>query len=384
MVRLTLALVCASACALVGRWLPPASLIADVSIAAGGIVSASFLLSWAAEAAQTDISASLATGILALIAVMPEYAVDAWFAYRAGRSPIDAGYAAANLTGSNRLLIGVGWPLVFLVVAAGARRKGELGARRLRLDRRRRLDVVFLGLAGAFSFRIVHAARIDRIDTAVLLAAFVAYVWLLGRQPREEPTLSGVSAALARLPLARRRVSVALTFLIAAATVIALARPFADSLLAAGSALGVNRFLLVQWIAPLASESPELLVAALLAWRSQADAALGTLLSSKVNQWTLLVGSLPIAYRIGGGDGGLPLDGRQTEEILLTAAQTLFGFALLSRLTLRRWHVIALLLLFAVQLALPLRAERVSLAIAYLVGAGAVLLIEQLDRVKRP
>ena len=44
------------------------------------IVGAAFMLSWAAEVAQLDISAGLAIAILALIAVLPEYAVDFVFA----------------------------------------------------------------------------------------------------------------------------------------------------------------------------------------------------------------------------------------------------------------------------------------------------------------
>ncbi|MGZ8585673.1 MAG: sodium:proton exchanger, partial [Actinomycetota bacterium] len=40
------------------------------------IVGAAFMLSWAAEVAQLDISAGLAIAVLAFIAVLPEYAVD--------------------------------------------------------------------------------------------------------------------------------------------------------------------------------------------------------------------------------------------------------------------------------------------------------------------
>ena len=72
------------------------------------------------------------------------------------------------------------------------------------------------------------------------------------------------------------------------------AEPFAGALVAGGKELGIDEFLLVQWLAPLASEAPELLVAAVLALRGHDDSALGMLLSAKVNQWTLLVGSLPI------------------------------------------------------------------------------------------
>ena len=49
------------------------------------IVGAAFLLSWAAEVAQLDISAGLAIAVLAVIAVLPEYAVDLVFAWKAAR-----------------------------------------------------------------------------------------------------------------------------------------------------------------------------------------------------------------------------------------------------------------------------------------------------------
>ena len=50
------------------------------------IVGAAFVLAWAAEVAQLDISAGLAIAVLALIAVLPEYAVDLVFAWRGGEA----------------------------------------------------------------------------------------------------------------------------------------------------------------------------------------------------------------------------------------------------------------------------------------------------------
>ena len=38
------------------------------------------------------------------------------------------------------------------------------------------------------------------------------------------------------------------------------------------------------------------LVAGLLAWRGRAAKGMGALISSKVNQWTLLIGTLPLAF----------------------------------------------------------------------------------------
>ena len=81
------------------------------------ILGAAFLLSWAAEVFQMDVSQALALALLALIAVLPEYAVDAVFAYQAGQDPVVAqeGYAVANMTGANRLLIGLGWSSIVLL-----------------------------------------------------------------------------------------------------------------------------------------------------------------------------------------------------------------------------------------------------------------------------
>ena len=83
---------------------------------------------------------------------------------------------------------------------------------------------------------------------------------------------------------------------------------------------GIDEFILVQWVAPLASESPEFILAGLIALRGRYDAAMTILISSKVNQWTLLIGSLPLAYSISGADvSPLDFDARQSEEVFLTA-----------------------------------------------------------------
>ena len=96
----------------------------------GAVVGASFVLAWAAEAAQIDVSGSLAVAVLAVIAVLPEYAVDLYYAYTAGHVPEYTQYAAANMTGSNRLLMGLGWPVVVLVSVLVARRASGRKARR--------------------------------------------------------------------------------------------------------------------------------------------------------------------------------------------------------------------------------------------------------------
>ena len=90
--------------------------------------SGAAFLSRAAEVAQMDISQSLALAFLALISISAGYAVDMVFARKAGKElalPLAqqqgyAGLAAANMTGANRLLIGLGWSAVVLITGRAA------------------------------------------------------------------------------------------------------------------------------------------------------------------------------------------------------------------------------------------------------------------------
>jgi cation:H+ antiporter len=342
----------------------------------GAVVAAAFLLAWAAEAAEVDISGNLAVAILALIAVLPEFAVDLYFAFTAGHEPRYEAYAAANMTGSNRLLIGFGWSLAALVFIWGARRRGER-VRGVDLKPERRIELVFLGLASVYAVVIPLTRQIAWYDSIVLIGLFAAYMWRVGHTPQEDPDLIGVPAALAALPSHRRRPIVIGLFVFAAAVVLAAAEPFAEALIGTGEVLGVDEFLLVQWLAPLASESPELLVAALFAFRGKGDKGLGTVLSAEVNQWTLLVGAIPVAYTLGGGDGSLPLDPRQHAEFILTSAQAVLGFAVLANLRMSRWEAITMMALFVVQFAIPDPNARMLLAGAYLLIGVGILLVQR-------
>jgi len=207
-----------------------------------------------------------------------------------------------------------------------------------------------------------------------LLGWFGFYLWRLAHGPVEEPDLIGTAAALGSLPRRTRRTLVPVLLAIAAAVVLLCAEPFATSLIHAGTELGVDRFLLVQWLAPLASEAPEFVVAILLASRGKGAAAIALLISSKVNQWTLLLGSLPLASLAGGGGTSLVLDGRQVEEMLLTATQTLMGVAMLLALQFHRRAAAALLVLFVVQFPLTATEPRLVLSGVYLLIAAGLLI----------
>jgi cation:H+ antiporter len=354
-----------------------------------GVVGAAFLLAWAAEALQLDVSQGLALAVLALIAVLPEYAVDFTFAIKAGEDPDKyAPLALANMTGANRLLIGVGWSLVVLLAAwritRVARAQGYKGPldTDVTLDRPHAIEISFLAVATIWSLQLPLKQTITPLDAVVLIGLFIVYAARISRAPAEEPHLVGPAELIGRLPDGRRRVVIAAILLFSAAVILISAEPFADALVTTGEEFGISTFLLVQWVAPLASEAPELLVAGLFAWRLNTNGGLGTLVSSKVNQWTLLVGSLPVVFMISAGAfGGLPLDAVQREEVFLTAAQSVFAVAVLMNRSISVKEAFTLLGLFVFQFLLgavlpeDVRAvERIGFGVIYLVLAvGAIV-----------
>ncbi len=312
------------------------------------IIGCAFLLSWAAEVIQLDISQGLALALLALIAILPEYIVDATFAWLAASDPSYRAYAVANMTGANRLLIGVAWPLVILLVWLRTRKRS------VTLEAGQGLPLIVLLVATIYAFIIPFKGSLSIIDLIVLGGLFAFYVWRLAKMPAEAPHLVGPALWVGRLSTGKRRLMTAVLGLFAAGVILLVAEPFAHALVETGSALGIDQFLLVQWIAPLASEAPEFVVVGIFAWRGAASTALGALVSSKINQWTLLIAMLPVVYAVAiGGLTPFPLDGHQQEEILLTAAQSLFAILLLMDLRLSLTGAAALFGLFMAQFLIP-------------------------------
>ena len=359
------------------------------------IVGAAFLLGWGAEVVQLDVSAGLALALLALIAVLPEYAVDFVFTSKAGKHPREfAPLALANMTGANQLLIGVGWSLVVLLAAYRLGRSAPSSAEPppdppistdVKLARSHSVEVAFLFVATAYGLTLSLRRTISLFDAAVLVSIFGAYLVRVARAPAETPSLVGSALLIGSLPPRRRRIAVGALFAAAAGVILLCAEPFAESLVATGEEFGVSTFLLVKWLAPLASEAPELLIAGMFAWRLNTDAGLGALVSSKVNQWTLLVGTLPIVFAISSGTHhGLPLNSLQREELFVTAAQSAFAIAILASRSISVREARLLLGLFVAQFistgALPGAARgpaRVIAGVVYLTLAAAQLARER-------
>ena len=358
------------------------------------IVGAAFIISWAAEVIQLDVGAGLALALLALIAVLPEYAVDFVFTAKAGTEFANTGaaddngpLALANMTGANQLLIGFGWPLVILLGTWRVKKTQTTpeqaeGAtsNTVFLTRPQSVDIAYLTLASAYGLTLFLKSTLGLLDAVILVGIYVAYLIRLSGATAEDPHLVGPSAYIGLLPKTQRRIVNYVMFAIAAGVILAVAEPFADSLLDLGEAIGISNFLLVKWLAPLASEAPELLIASLFAWRLAARTGIGALISSKVNQWTLLVGTLPIVFAIFAKQFvGLPLDRTQRVELWVTAAQSIFAVAIIASRTVSRREAWVMLSLFGAQLIESWLAEVGSLSEAASsnarIGVGVVFLL---------
>ena len=274
---------------------------------------------------QLDVSQGLALTVLALIAVLPEYAVDFTFVWKAGENPEK--YAPLALAKHDRVepvadrhRVVDGRAARGVAHDARGRKRGYTGEldTDVHLERPHAIEIAFLAIATLYSLTLpfkstlhpvrrgdphldLHRVRDPHRPIAVGRAAPC-------RPPRVIGRAAGGAATYGRRHPARVR----------GAGDFVCAEPFAESLVHLGEQAGIGTFLLVQWLAPLASEAPELIIAGMFAWRLNTSAGFGTLLSSKVNQWTLLVGSLPLVYAISSNTlHGLPLDSLQREELFL-------------------------------------------------------------------
>lgn len=336
--------------------------LAGLLVYGTAIIGAAFLLTWGAELAELEMPPNLALVLLALVAVLPEYAVDIYLAWSAGvwAPPpgaagdqlinVKQGLALANMTGGNRLLIGLGWPLILLVSWWRLQRPV------IQLDMGRSVDLLWLGVITAYTLVIPLKGTLTIVDTLILLTLYGIYLYNASRVPSRERQLEGPAEALAHLTRGKRIGWTWGLFLFAAAGILLAAHPFTESLIHVGQQLGISEFFLIQWLAPLASESPELLAVSLLAARGHATDGLGALLSGKVNQWSLLVGMIPLAFAFGhlhahqGWQGGFVLDARQTEELVLTSAQSLYGLSTVMSYRFRLGDAFVLLGLFLLQI----------------------------------
>ena len=333
-----------------------------------------FLVAWGAEAAQFLISQGLALAILAWLQTLPEFAVEAVIAWEAGRNPERAHLAVANLTGAIRLLLGLGWPMIYFVFAWSARRRGDPAHAPIKLQREHAIEVIGLIPPLLYFVVIVWKQTISWLDALVLLALYVVYLLVLLRNPPHSVEELADAAVVSRWAYQQRgwrqKAAIGALFAGGGFLLYVTAHPFLESMLAVAGLLGVSQFVLVQWVAPFLSEFPEKVSAFLWARRvTHAPMALMNMVSSNINQWTVLAAMIPLVYGYShyhhtGTWADFRFDAAQRLEIILTLLQTGLGVVLLANMEFDWFDATALFVLWAVQFFVPHLREEVSVAYA--------------------
>ena len=288
------------------------------------IVAAAYFLSWATESLQTVVSQAFALAVLALIQVLPEYSFEVILAWKQQLQ-----FAAATMTGANRLLMGFGWPLVFFVAAISSWRKGQ-NFKEIILSKHQSAEVVFLLISTLYSVIFIIRGGIHLLDAIPLVGIYAAYIFVILRLPPEEEqadVTGGTGKKIVSLKGWKKTVSISSLILFGFVIVFFGAEPFIESLKHVATGLGIPQFQFIQWFAPFLSEFPESLTAFI--WAASivmAPMGLANLISSKVNQWTLLIASIPIFFSLSiGHAANIPFDTLQMHEMMLTTTQTLYG-----------------------------------------------------------
>jgi len=333
-----------------------------------------FLVAWGAEAAQFLISQGLALAILAWLQTLPEFAVEAVIAWDAGRDPERAHLAIANLTGAIRLLLGLGWPMIYFVFAFSGQRRGDPHHTPIKLQPEHAVEVIGLVPPLLYFGVIVWKQSISWIDAVVLLLLYVGYLLVLLRNPphnvEELADAPRVSQWAYRQRGWRRQAAIGALFGGGGLLLYVTAHPFLESMLAVAATLGISQFVLVQWVAPFLSEFPEKVSAFLWARRvTHAPMALMNMVSSNINQWTVLAAMIPLVYGYShyhhtGTWSDFHFDAGQRLEIILTLLQTGLGLVLLANMEFDWFDATALFVLWVVQFLAPHLREEVSVAYA--------------------
>lgn len=314
------------------------------------ILLASVLIAWGAEAAQFFIAQGFALAILAWLQTLPEFAVEAVLAWHQQRELL-----LANLTGALRLLTGLAWPVIYATAALFYRRRTGRRLEYIRLDPHHSIEVFALTAPLLYAFFIWWKGSLHIYDAVVLSLIYAAYLVTLTKLPPEGhegiEDLERIPRAIVMAPRLWRTIAIAGFFLAGGLLIYFTAEPFLGSLIALAGAIGIPSFIMVQWLAPVVSEFPELASTFYFARQPEkAPVALMNIVSSNINQWTLLVGMLPIVYSLGGGHiSAITFDGEQETELLLTIAQSLVALVFLFNMKFHWWEALVLFTLYAVQ-----------------------------------
>jgi cation:H+ antiporter len=309
------------------------------------------MIAWGAEATQFFLAQGIALAVLALLQTLPEFAVEAVLAWHR-----QVPYLFANLTGALMLLTGLGWPMIYFSAATAYRRQHKRPMRRVLLAEEQAVQILALLIGIAYQTIVWWKGSLTVYDGVVLIAIYGGYLWIMRRLPPEEAEsvdeIGRIPRAIVVASKPLRIVAILGLFVVGGAAVFLIADPFLRGLFGLSTLLGVSEFRFIQWIAPLVSETPESISA--FYWArdpERASIALMNLVSSNINQWTLLAALLPMVLSVSVGHiAGIPLDPTQSRDLLLTLSQSLLGAMFLINMELAWWEAVGLFVLFLVQL----------------------------------
>jgi cation:H+ antiporter len=316
-------------------WAGPAILVAAIAIA------------WAAESAQFFIAQGFALAILAWLQTLPEFAVEAVLAWHQ-----QVQFLLANLTGALRLLTGFGWPVIYFTAAMFQRKRGGAPLKVIRLEEHHAVEVLGLAAPLLYVGVIAWKGSLTIYDGVVLILLYTAYLLILSRMPPEDPeTIEDLEAIPRKIVTSPRGPRIAIItglFVFGGILIYASAEPFLASLLALSAVVGIPAFVFIQWVAPVVSEFPEM--ASTFYWARTVDRApmaLMNMVSSNINQWTLLTAMLPIVLSMSAGTvTPIVFDQEQRIELLLTLGQAVVGMTFLVRMRLRWYEAVIMFVFF--------------------------------------
>jgi cation:H+ antiporter len=340
------------------------------------VLFSAFVIAWGAEAAQFFMSQGLALALLAWLQTLPEFAVEADIAWRQ-----DVPNMLANFTGSLRLLVGLGWPMIFFVASYANKRKTGAWLKEIRLDPEHAVQVVGLFVPILYFLVVWWKASLTVWDGLILTVIYLAYLWQLNRMPprgeEDASELDWVPRKVLGLRPGLRGAAIVGLFLGGGLILYFVTHPFVDSLKAIALTAGISEFVFIQWVAPFLSEFPEKVSA--FKWAStirQAPMALMNMVSSNINQWTVLAAMIPVVYSVSRGSlSAIPFDGMHRHEIMLTILQSLLGMVLLVNMKYSAAEAGAIFVLWAAQFFVPGIREEIQWAYVALIVLGLVQVV---------
>jgi cation:H+ antiporter len=323
------------------------------------IVALALIIAWSAESAQYFISQGLALALLAWFQTAPEFMVEADLAWHK-----EVHLMLANLTGSLRLLTGVGLPLVFFVSYI-YNRKHRNGST-IHIEKAHSIEIVFFAIGILYLFVVYLKGNLNIIDGVVMLMLYLVYLLFLtklpSREKEEQSHMEYIPAKIVGMKGAYRTSTIILLFIIGGVGLVFVVNPFIESMKSVAVSVGITEFIFIQWVSPFLSEFPEKLSAFYWAKKKHgATMGLMNITSSTINQLTLLPALLPFIYSYAvGGITPISFDAYQKSELLLTFAQCSTTILLLIDMRFTLYEASGMFIVWCIQFFEPSTREVVT------------------------